>query len=715
MNKSVNSAVIVCSTARLARHLQKSMQHQHIQNGELKWQSHPIFTLSDWLKSVIENGLLTGMIDAEAAPISELTAMQESVLWEQSIAYTLKHHVAADLFDTSGLASAAMEANRLLIEWNISLDLQQTTEETQQFMRWRQRFQWLCKQAQCLESVRYQAWQLTCLQQHATQLGLPKQLQLAGFDRQHPHLKRLISILQTSGVDVSQLALTFDAPQQIEHILLTDQEAECRAAVAWAQAQLQQNPSAKLAIVVPELEALRPTLAHLLDDTFHPHAIAPAQAETQRCYEFSLGAPLARIPIIDTALQLLRFSWQGNALEQFEISRLLQNPYWSASFLEADARAKLVARMRQDLPLHISQQRLIHYVTKTVAGEHALPLQQLLADLQGLRHLAQQQAKPNLASQWASVFKQVLSASHWPGERALSSHEYQAIQAFDKVLAQLASLDALLANIRPSEAIKRLYQLCQAQIFQAETKSAISIQVMGMMEAATEPLDGMWVMGMNDHIWPPMARPNALIPAELQRAVGAPNASSEVQTAFAQAVHQRLVRSAQQVIFSSAEKDGERTLRISPVMQGIAPLSTPLALAKTLAETIAYASTQDWQWLDDHQAPPVLAGEHISGGTALLKAQSICPAWAFYQYRLNARKLDDPVNGLDVMERGTLVHDVLATFWRTHSVDALMNMSEPALSELLMQISQEVLAKFNAQKDEVFFCGIFNIRSRTPK
>jgi exodeoxyribonuclease-5 len=97
-----------------------------------------------------------------------------------------------------------------------------------------------------------------------------------------------------------------------------------------------------------------------------------------------------------------------------------------------------------------------------------------------------------------------------------------------------------------------------------------------------------------------------------------------------------------------------------------------------------------------------LSGEHIAGGTALLKAQAICPAWAFYQYRLGARQLDEPTNGLDVMERGTLVHKVLAQFWEGRNAEYLQNSTVDALKNTLHTISQTVLTAFNAESENAF-------------
>jgi exodeoxyribonuclease-5 len=422
----------------------------------------------------------------------------------------------------------------------------------------------------------------------------------------------------------------------------------------------------------------------------------------QRCYDFTLGVPLSSLPIISTALTLLRFAWQRQAMLQTEISQLIHSVYWSSSLKEQDARAQLDARMRQDCALSMSNQRFLRFLEHVCQGEYALELPGLLEDTQILIEVAQQSNRVAKPSQWATIFKVVLDRTHWQGERSISSHEYQAVQSFDKVLQELANLTPLIQNISASEALRRLTQLCKNQIFQAERKALPSIQIMGMLEASAEPLDGLWVMGMNDHVWPPVARHNALLPADIQRHAQTPNASSDVQANFAKAIHQRLIKSARNVTFSSAMKDGERALRISPLMQGLPKLVTPPTLSLTLSESLAQASTHDWQWLDDHQAPAIREGEHVSGGTGLLKAQAICPAWAFYQYRLNVRKLDEPANGLDAMERGSLVHAVLAKFWSDRSGESWRNTNPETLKTELSTIAEAVLVAFNTERNYAF-------------
>jgi exodeoxyribonuclease-5 len=185
------------------------------------------------------------------------------------------------------------------------------------------------------------------------------------------------------------------------------------------------------------------------------------------------------------------------------------------------------------------------------------------------------------ASGWVATFTHLLEAAHWPGERSLSSHEFQARQAWLECLQDFAELDALLGKMTGSEALRQLSRLLRERIFQPESDATPQVQVMGMLEAVSEPLDALWVMGMNDHIWPPPTRPNPLLPAESQRKAGAPNSCSAVQAEFAALIHQRLLKSAPELVFSWARKEGERELRPSPLLKDIAATGRSFPLAPT--------------------------------------------------------------------------------------------------------------------------------------
>ncbi len=618
-------------------------------------------TLTQWLQSVTEQAMLTGDVSAEAYPTRVLSAFPEKLLWQQAIAQCLEKHEYAALFDVASLASAAQQANQMLVEWQIADDKVNTdflNVETRQFLRWRAVFRASCKKHDALEAARILAFQAGILQN--VKQDLPQHITLHGFDRITPLLQTIIATLRTNGATV-EIASPTVAENTVARTGLDDIETECRAAIAWAHGALQANPQANLAIVSPVLQHIRRPLQDLLDDTFHPQTLHANQAELPRIYDFSLGEPLADIPLVSTALNLLRLACNPRVTLQADTSAVLLNVYWGA-WHERDLRAQLDAQMRKTCVRSISLERLTQ-----LAEQHA-ENSVLLQNLQALLAF-QNDLRTRLPSAWILGFETLLQKIDWANARPLSSHEYQAQRAWEKMLQQFAALDAICGNISGLEAVRQLRQLCTQQLHQPESKSAKRIQVLGMLEQPAHALDGVWVIGMNDLHWPPPPRPNPLLPYTLQRAEKMPGADSAAQSKFAELIFKRLKHCAKQVVFSYAHRDGDRELRASPLLIGLPQVSN-IARIQTLAEQMALPKTL--QALDDRIAPPVLSEEKVRGGTKLLEAQAICPAWAFYQYRLGAHKLEEPSDGLDQMLRGSLVHAVLQHFWQAHPDAAVL-------------------------------------------
>ncbi|HQS42793.1 MAG: DNA helicase [Methylotenera sp. 17-45-7] len=683
------NSIILCPSARLARSIQNDIAQQQIQLGISQWQSPNVQTLSQWLEKTIEEALLTAAIE-ETTPPYALSAFNEQLLWEDVIAQSLKNNAFGDLFDLSGLASVAIEANRYMIAWKLHVPSEHQAEETRQFLRWQRAFQQRCRELNALESVRYMDWQLTQLAQLPNQL--PVSIKFAGFDQTAPQEQRLRDILMRLGVALSEYVTTAEHPAQTQHVQLDDEDAELRAAVAWVAQQLSHNPNAKLAIVTPTLSEVRNKLADLLDEEFYPLTVRPGFAQLQRHYNFSLGTPLTQQPMIQAGLNLLRMmtSYQ---LQQADVSTLLLSPFWSASIQEADARAVLDAKMREKLPMQFSLARLLEFIQQQ--SEQGLALSSLINHLNAATAISISKRQP--ATVWAQTFTQLLEALVWNGERTVNSLEYQALNAWKKALQQLAKLDVLDKKLSAQAAVNYLQQICSNQIFQAETELEPLIQILGIMEGLSAPVDAIWCMHMNDHIWPPPARPNPLLPAFIQRVAGLPGADNSVQATFAATIQQRLLHSAHTIVFSSSKMQGESQLRASPLMQSIATHDADVAFAQTLAEKLSVVGHAELANVDDHMAPVVNDGEHVHGGTGLLKAQAVCPAWAFYQYRLGAKALKTASAGLDNMDRGSLVHGVLEQFWRKRHFADLRDMRADVLQEALTKAVNLTIQAFAAE------------------
>lgn len=684
-----DNSIILCPSARLARSIQHDIAQQKIQAGHSQWQSPDVQTLSQWLEKTIEQALLTGAIEEAKSPYA-LSTFNEQLLWEEVIAQSLKNNAFGDLFDLSGLASAAIEANRYMIAWNLHVPTDYQAEETRQFLRWQRAFQQRCSELNALESVRYMDWQLAQLAQ--LQHQLPASIEFAGFDQTAPQEQRLREILTRLGVKLTEYVTTTAYAAETQHVQLENEDAQLRAAVAWVAQQLSNRPDAKLAIVTPSLSEVRDQLADLLDDVFYPLTVRPGFVQTQRHYNFSLGTPLIQQPIIKAALDLLRMM-TGYQVQQADISKLLLSPFWSANKQEADARALLDAKMREKLPVQFGLPRLLEFIQSQI--ESGLSLECLFSHLNAASAI--NITRKQSAGQWAQTFTQVLETLRWQGERTVNSLEYQALNAWQKALQQLAKLDVLDKKLNASVAVSYLQQICTSQIFQAETELEPTIQILGIMEGLSAPVDAIWCMHMNDHIWPPAANPNPLLPAFIQRVAGVPGADNAVQAVFAATIQQRLLHSARTIVFSSSRMQGDSQLRASPLMQGIAEPSADMSFALTLAEKLSVHGHAELVFVDDNIAPPVNDGDHVHGGTGLLKAQAVCPAWAFYQYRLGAKALKSPTAGLNSMDRGSLVHGVLEQFWRKRHFADLRDMSADSLLQALNKAVNFTIQAFAAE------------------
>ena len=681
----MSDSLFLCATTRLAQTLRGE-----VPGGQTVWRTRQALTLAQWLASLIDEASLCGIAELPVA----LDPFAERLLWEKVIAASLTE--AAPLFDIQGMAASAAEAHALVAVWNIAPGTGELSDEAQLFVGWQAAFDQACRAGDWLSLANLHLRLIGLIE--AGHFSLPARICLVGFDRHTPLEKRLLAALSARGL-VLENGLENEVDRSNQQVFpCADGAAECAAVAAWAKAHLTANPAARLGIVAPDLAGVRDRLEFMLDDALHPELIRPDAAEVPRCFNFSLGRGLADLPLIRVALDLLALGSGRGKVEQSRLSALLLAGSWSAAESEADGRARLDSALRRDLPYFTTLPALIRLADWLAESEPAL-CPQSLAALSAFVEVMSQSSKTVLPGAWATLFQQALQAAAWPGERELSSHEFQAHRAFAEVLAGFGRFDALLGPLSLNEAVRRLSQLCRQRIFQPETRGQPAIQVLGVLESAGLNFDALWVMGMNDDLWPPAPRPNPLLPAELQRAAGAAHASAEVELDFARRVHGRLLLAAPEVNFSYAEADGNRVLRPSPLIAGMPRATTVLVKVDSLPQQQAQLAGTACEQLADAWAPPVGEGEKVSGGSWLLRAQAICPAWAYYQFRLGGEAMDEPVEGLDPAARGTLVHEALEAFWTAvRSSQALAALTDAARQQVIAEAVSTALQTYELDR-----------------
>jgi exodeoxyribonuclease-5 len=692
--------VVLCATARLAVDLRRAHGEAQARAGRRTWHALQSATLAQWLDHLSSAALLRGEIPAVALPGRFLTRTQERNVWEEAILADTGGVAMAELFDHEALAQAAMEATMLSRLWRIEVPEAFRNEEHHAFLRWQAQVDARCRANRWLTQTDALLWRIGCLERGAGQL--PQRLLIAGFTAHDPALERVLATLEQRGVVLFELDFGHAAMTNVYVTPLPDAAAECRAAAAWARERLARAPQARLRIAVADMAATQRALESALDAALHPQAVGAGWAGVPRAYVFVDGSPLAELEPVATALRLLRLCVSPRQVALTEFSALLCGPGWSRDVGEADLRARLDAALRERLPPEATLERMVRAALRWLEREHpgGMAGSLLAGHLAALLDAAQRSGGRATPSVWATRFSALLEAIGWPGERPLLASERTACDAFTEVLAAAALLDGVAGRIDAAAAWRELRRQCgerRLQIPHAPGMQAARIEVCHLADALGGPVDGLWLMGINEGVWPSVPRPNPLLPAAAQRSAGIPVACAARLAAAARREQQLWCSSASEVVFSWAEREGERELRPSPLLAGMAAekFSAEALLADVQAPQLPL------EFIADARAPAVTASEQIRGGTALLAAQAVCPAWAFYRYRLGAAVLPTPTFGLDARSRGALLHLALEAFWRGRAQADLLRMQDAGtLATEIGRVVQHALDEFNRRAAE---------------
>jgi probable DNA repair protein len=349
-----------------------------------------------------------------------------------------------------------------------------------------------------------------------------------------------------------------------------------------------------------------------------------------------------------------------------EVSEFVRSPYVALAEQELAGRARLDAALRVDAELEVPLWRLVRAVERgpNRGWGTSFRVPGLEGCLRALLALTRAAPRRQRLSAWSATFAECLKTLGWPGERRLDSTTYQAVERFRELLVELATLDVMLGELSYAQALARLEDLAAECVFQPLSGPA-PVQILGLLESQGLSFTHLWVSGLHDQRWPEAPRPNPFIPVAMQRKLQMPHASAEWELAAAERFMSMWLHSAENVVMSYPQNDGDEALRASPllaVLEEVAPDALPQSKIPTYGHQLqrSAAVRED---LCDYTAPAVAKGASVRGGTSLFKDQGACPFRAFAAHRLGARGLDEPAPGLDARARGTVVHRLLELLW----------------------------------------------------
>jgi len=703
---------LITGNSRLTRVLTDQYNQWHINQGDRQWPSPAIFSWNLWLDRLWEEASLQGLAGTDRALPGgrQLVSLWESVLKNEPVKHNLLY--------PESLASQLRDTRRLITEWQLSFKdsawFGGENENFTAFYFWNKAFESKCDEGNWIPPEDRTA--LLCEAIRESQLTAADSIDLLGFDEFNPGQAELLSALAGSSNTVCSLTI---APAQNVVVLhkSEDSKTELEQMARRVRYWFEKEPGSSIAIVVPDLQARRQTVERQLKEVLTPGI--QGDGTQARPWNISMGTALARIPMIETAFNLLKL--MNDRVNIQDVGSILRSPWLRGGVKECNSRALLEKYLRENYPRQLKLKEVKYHSSEIRKRDHQgkeLPEDQqeprtwnspeLTAVLARLLRFTRENKGQRPPSEWAEAFDQLLVGLGWPLDEPGTNRDAdrEVLQAWRDTLRELASLNTTIPMLERKAAVRQLKQICREKIFQAHTPAS-SIQVLGLYEVSGLRFDHLWVVGLHNGNWPPSARPNPFIPGKLQKAAQMPNSSPQRELEVARTISKRLLETAPDCVFSyPGQIDGEDVLPSPLLALGITALGgdLPAWQGDSWQTTVANA---DKPRLDPLQMPGKLSNGRARGGSSILKHQALCPFRAFASNRLGADGLESPVDGITAWLHGNLVHKVLEYFWiETKTQAALLQLDDDDLGKRVRKHVDDVVAEDTSLKQRPAFLGV---------
>jgi len=673
---------VIASSARAARSLRRLHGEQQRQQGLQAWQSADILDWDSWLHRLWQKQLRSG---TETRLL--LTTLQELELWVQLIKPSIE---GRRLISVAGVAELAQQAYALLCAYgalNFLHGERLGGPDVENFREWARAFERICRKEEWLS----RAMLPLVLHETAGQVEATARLLLTGFDRVTPAQQQLIEAFRDRGHEVRIIEPTEVSTEEttllVEAIDKRDEIATC---ALWVRHELAATKTARIAVVVPNISSIRPEIERIFRQILAPQAVAIGEHEKALPFEFSLGVPLADVPMARSALMLLR--WMNGPLQLDQVSWLLLSGFLHQQQDELLPVAEFDVKFRRQA-MRQPEQDLETFLYS------ANPPDNLRRSLQAGRRLLPQNGSLNFA-QWVDVAERILDAVHWPGAHPLQSEDFQVQARWSQLLDSVAALAFDGRKASYSEFLEVLERQARQTIFAPESRDA-PVQIMGPFEAAGLTFDALWFLGADDASWPAVARRHPFLTRSLQQTHNMPHADSTADWKLAQQVTARLERSAAKCVFSYPSQNADGVCRPSTLVNFVKRKTEakPLRISIAADENLAAGEFPPLPVEEENASILPWPIEQNAGGAEVLRRQAACPFQSFAARRLDARPMDATDWGLEARERGSVVHKILENLWaELKTRDALIQAgAEERLHALVEQHVAATLQRYRGR------------------
>ena len=216
----------------------------------------------------------------------------------------------ASLRSVDSLAEMAEETWRLVCRYEGQQRLRTArgSTDTRAFQRWAAAFERTCKAKRFLAQAQLEEALRRSFESGVSVLPAgEKEILLVGFDELTPAQAGFIAALRSAAVTVQELRPAVGAVRRML-VETTDEGEELFVAARWVRRVLEEQPGARVAVIVPGLETQRGEIDRVFREVLSPELEDIRAGDDTGPYEFSLGVALAETPMVATALDLLRWA-----------------------------------------------------------------------------------------------------------------------------------------------------------------------------------------------------------------------------------------------------------------------------------------------------------------------------------------------------------------------------------------------------------------------
>jgi RecB family exonuclease len=518
----------------------------------------------------------------------------------------------------------------------------------------------------------------------------PGKIFLLGFAFPAPIETDLLKFLKKNFKAVSCLSKINQEPA-LSAVSLPNQEEE----VAWLSEQVlweaQHTPLHRIGIVVPNLSQYAPDLSSAFREL-----IGPMIFEQTGNYNISLGQPLLDQPLIQAGLLPLRFFLEGEP--RVLLLSLLLSPYYRAweahrPLLSQVAQADRIWRKHSvDAGLDALLKGLVHEHSLGLSGHNLQGI-----SLDSLIRLNQHQ---QTAAEWVASLEQCWQGLGFPvitlaGEATL----YKDLK---KILKNLANdlNTKLLDGFQFFAWLKHL--LSQTLVNEPGYEQA-GIQVLGLIEARGLAFDRLFLAGMSKGSLPQPVRTFPFLGPEERRQVQ--GATLKSQFDFARIAFSLLKTLSPKMTLTRPQEEKGDPLPPSPFWPAHSEEEKrnywtvpghvwPRAewLKQTLQGIQSYPKTYPL-----HDSEPALDKSISNLSVTSLETFLACPFKFFTERMLRILSLDEITIGISPLERGEVLHNLMALITKTLRQQAISLQDQEVIKKAVDRCIQEVF-KEKAEK-----------------